>query len=135
MQYSSKMKSRCLPLLKKHYESHKSPLELFALGFAAYLAFTKPVKQAGGKYFGELNGIEYPIQDDMAETFYRRWKNGNANRVAEETLKDTAFWGFDLNQLSGFTASVQDKLNLILNSGMKDAVECVQTKKVTVAAV
>ena len=74
VQYSSKIKSRCIPLLIKHYSKSDSVPELFAFGFAAYLAFTHPVKIQDGNYFGEYNGKDYPIQDEQASVFFHRWK-------------------------------------------------------------
>lgn len=130
VQYSSKMRMRNVPLLLKHYETNNSSPELFALGFAAYLYFTKPVKTSGGKYFGEFNGREYPIQDEMAESFMKRWNNFATPELVKEVLSDTSLWEHNLFVLPGFYESVLEKLNLIINSGAKAAIESFQLKKV-----
>lgn len=127
MQVSSKMKLRCIPVLAEHYKQTKQPPELFALGFAAYLYFMKPVKEEGAKYFGEMHGKEYPINDDLAAAFAERWKKDPAT-VVQETLAD-GFWGVSLNAYPGFEMAVTEKLHLLIDRGAKAALESVDTKK------
>jgi tagaturonate reductase len=130
MNYSSKMKMRNIPVLLRHYEKNDSAPDAFALGFAAYLYFSKPVSVRDGKYYGELNGASYYIQDDMAETFYKRWQAGKSTAaLVHEVLKDAGYWGADLSVLHGFAETVTEKLNLISNKGAKAALEAVQSKK------
>lgn len=133
MQYSSKMKMRCLPVLLKHYEEQEEAPGLFALGFAAYLYFMKAVERKGGQYFGELNGIKYPIQDDQAEVFYKRWTGLSTAGLVREALCDTGFWGLDLNSLPGFTQAVTEKLNGILHNNIRETIEGSSTKKIIAA--
>ena len=57
--YSYKMKMRCVPLLVNYYKKKDTVPELFALGFASYLAFMKVIKHSGNDYFGEFNGQLY----------------------------------------------------------------------------
>jgi tagaturonate reductase len=132
MQYSSKMKMRCIPVLIKHYQASDTPPEDFALGFAAYICFMKPVLKKGEQYFGEYNGQNYLIQDDQAATFYKRWAGLSLVKLVEDVLRDP-FWGEELYSLPGFQQAVTDKLNLILNNGMKEAIEATQAKKVFAA--
>jgi tagaturonate reductase len=128
VQYSSKMKMRNVPILLKHYETQNSCPELFALGFAAYLFFTKPVRLAGGTYYGEFNGLEYPIQDDMAESFMKRWNSLAHSELVKEVLSDTALWEHNLFLLPGFYDSVLEKLEDIMHSGARAAIEAFNTK-------
>ena len=130
VQYSSKMKMRNVPILLKHYQTHQTPPELFALGFAAYLQFMKPIKEQGGKYYGELNGKEYPIQDDKAETFYKRWQNLSKEDLVKEVLQDRDLWGEDLSMLPGFYQSVLQKLELINKDGVRSVLKFVLIEKV-----
>jgi tagaturonate reductase len=129
VQISSKMKLRCIPLLLQHYRHYQSPPDLFALGFAAYILFMKPVKETNGKFYGELNGNEYPIQDDFAAVFMHRWQTLKPDELVKDVLKDTAFWGEALDLLPGFENSVVEKLNLLIKSGANNAVQLVQSKK------
>lgn len=133
MQYSSKMKLRCIPILLKHYELNKTIPELFALGFAAYLRFTKPVSKNGEQYYGERNGESYLIQDDMAETFYKRWTMLEVPALVQNVLSDADYWGEDLTELPGFMQSVTEKLNAITSNDIKGIIESVVSKKVIAA--
>ena len=133
MNYSSKIKMRCLPVLLKHYENNETAPEAIALGFAAYIMFMKAATKKGDQYFGELNGQPYLIQDEQAAVFYQRWAGLSTAALVQEVLKDSAFWGEELSLLPGFQQAVTDKLNLILNNGMKETVEAVLSKKVVAA--
>jgi tagaturonate reductase len=115
-QYSSKMKMRCIPLLLEHYRKSKTVPRLFALGFAAYLLFTRPLYIKEGKYYGKLRGKSYPIEDDMAEVFYKRWQPSDAGAVVKEVLCDEGFWGANLSELPGFMGSVKEKLQAMMNN-------------------
>ncbi|MDQ6755399.1 MAG: tagaturonate reductase [Bacteroidota bacterium] len=129
VQLSSKMKMRCVPLLLRHYKTNDNPPELMALGFAAYLYFMKAVKEEKGKFYGELNGEKYLIQDDAAEIFMKRWKTLKPAEVVRDVLRDNAFWGESLNILPGFQIAVTEKLSLLMNNGAKEAIEFIQSKK------
>lgn len=129
LNYSSKMKMRCVPLLVNYYKKNDSAPELFALGFAAYIYFMKPVRQNGNEYFGECNGQEYLIEDEMAGEFHKLWMNTTPDKLAEEVLKNTLLWEQDLSMLSGFRQLVSEKLNIIINKGMRDAIESIYPRK------
>ena len=122
VQYSSKMKMRNVPILLKHYSDNNTPPPLLSLGFAAYLVFMKGTKIKEGKVYGEWNGIEYHIQDDMAEVFYNKWQAYNGAALVSNVLSDSAFWGEDLSNLPMFAELVTAKMDLILTEGMKNAV-------------
>jgi tagaturonate reductase len=129
VQYTSKMKMRIVPLLLSHYKQHSSPPELLALGFAGYLLFTKPQTKKGEKFFGILNGEEYPIQDELAGSFMKRWNNFAPPEFVKEVLSDTEIWGENLFVLPGFYESVLNKLHLLMSHGVVDVIESVQSKK------
>jgi tagaturonate reductase len=130
VQYSSKMKMCTIPILLKHYQRHGTAPELFALGFASFLQFMKPVKEQTGQYYGELNGRPYLIQDDRAAIFYKRWQTLSKEDLVKEELQDAVFWGEDLSLLPGFYQSVLEKLELINAKGMRKALESLLTKNV-----
>jgi tagaturonate reductase len=89
----------------------------------------KGVKQVNGTYYGELDGLTYPIQDDQAEAFYKRWTGLSTATLVQDVLRDNAFWGEDLHALPGFQQTVTDLLNNILHHGMRDTIESVYSKK------
>lgn len=132
LNYTSKMKLRCIPMLINHYKKNNSVPELFALGFASYIYFMKAVKQDGNEFFGEFHGNFYLINDEMAEKYYELWQNLSADKVVKEVLKNITFWDEDLSILPGFVQSVTDKLNSIINIGMRSTIENDYQKKIAV---
>ena len=123
---------RCMPVFLNYYNKNQSIPELFAMGFAAYIAFMKPVKQIGKEFFGEFRGQSYLIEDETAEIFYKMWQTSPVNKVVKEVLGNVGFWGKDLTTITGFEQSVTDKLNRILINGMRAAVEDIYSKKIYV---
>ncbi len=123
LNYSSKMKMRCVPLLVNYYKNNDTAPELFAMGFAAYLYFMKSVRQIGNEYFGECNGKEYLIEDEMTGEFHKMWMNSTPDKLVEEVLKNALLWEQDLSILPGFRQSISDKLNTIISKGMRSAIE------------
>lgn len=101
MQYSSKMKSRDIPILLRHYQQHNTPPPRFALGFAAYLLF--------------MRGGAFTINDDKAAHFTELWKKPET--VVNAALKDKSLWGADLTKLPGFEEAVKDNLDSLINNG------------------
>ncbi len=111
MQYTSKMKMRVIPVLKKYIEIYQKAPDLVAKGFAAYIAFTKPVSKEGNTYFGSFKGQPYPINDDQAGWFYAAWQQHAApSEIVKAVLGNIAFWGEDLNALPGFAKAVEAHL-------------------------
>ena len=132
MQYSSKMKMRCIPVLMNHYVKYGSVPQLFSLGFAAYLYFMKAMNIKDGNYYGDFLGKPYLINDDQASIFYKRWAGLSVVTLVKEVLSDKAFWGEDLTLLDGFQKAVTDHLNLMMDIGMKEALETAIQKKAIV---
>lgn len=113
LQYTGKMKLRCVPLIKQYYELHKQPPMLMALGFAAYLLFMKATIQEDDKYFGERTGERYLIQDDKAAYYFDLWQQKDIITLVSAALSNVEIWGEDLNQIKGFTSMVVSCLNKI----------------------
>jgi tagaturonate reductase len=131
MNYTSKLEMRVVPVLLQYYKLFKTVPENIALGFAAYLLFMKAVKKEGDTYFGELNGVPYPIKDDKATYFYRKWQETKPSALAEAVLHDTYLWGgIDLSILSGFAEAVQEKLDEIIEHGITYTIQHTEQKKV-----
>src|SRR5579872_1718309 len=102
MQYSSKMKSRVVPVLVRHCELHDSPPPRLTLGFAAYILF----ERGGG----------YTINDDKAAHLAELWKKA-PNDVVYAVLKDRSLWDVDLTRLPGFEEAVREALNGLMTKG------------------
>lgn len=133
LNYSSKMKMRCVPVLLKHYQESDSVPELFSLGFAAYLLFVKPTVLKDGNYYGDAGGTQYLIQDDQAERFYKRWAGLSVPALVTDVLRDAAYWGADLSSLPGFADSVVHKLNQLMREGVKETLDATFAKRVIAA--
>lgn len=129
MNYTTKMQMRIVPVLKKHYKDSLIAPENIALGFAAYLLFMKAVKKEGEQYYGISNGNEYLINDDKAGWYFELWNTAKVPELVMTALQNTDLWGTDLSALPGFAAEVTDKLQLIIENGVLQAM---QAKKVLV---
>ena len=123
LNYTSKMKMRCIPLLIQFYKDNKNPPTLFSLGFAAYLYFMKPVTQEGKAFYGKMNGVPYLIEDEMAEKFFAFWNNGSIEELVENVLQLSTFWDVDLSELPGFQKVVTANLKAIIKNGMSVVLE------------
>jgi tagaturonate reductase len=130
VQYTSKMKMRNLPILERHYQQGNQPPERFCFGFAAYLKFMKPVREESGKYTGEWNGEIYPIQDDHAAGFYKKWKKLDNETIVGSVLKDESLWEKDLTKYPGFQECVQRHFDAINTMGVNAALASLQSKQV-----
>ncbi|HEY4062916.1 MAG TPA: tagaturonate reductase [Puia sp.] len=129
MQYSSKMKMRNIPILLEHYKKHDSPPPLFALGFAAYLLFMRPVATGQDGYKGEFRGKPYPINDNQAGYYFDLWKENGFEEVVKKALSDKGLWGTDLTLLNGFELAVRENLDHLLNKGAAATLAMFGTKK------
>ncbi len=117
MQYSSKLAMRAIPVLLHYNKLYKAVPEYFALGFAAYLLFMKPVKKEGDKFFGEVNGQLYHINDDKASYYFELWQHNSIENIIRTALQNEKLWNADLLQIDGFAASVNQKLNDLITYG------------------
>ncbi len=109
MQYTSKMKMRVIPVLKKYVTTFNKVPDHIARGFAAYIVFSKPVSKEGNKYFGSFRGESYPVNDDQAGWFYEAWQQHTTPAaITKAVLGNTDFWGEDLNALPGFAGAVEE---------------------------
>lgn len=123
MQFSSKMATRVLPVLKKYYELFNKPPELISMGFAAYLLFMRPVKRESDKYYGTLNNQFYLINDDRVIHFYGIWDEGPVDHIVTSILSKKELWSEDLTLLEGFSDSVTKKLKGIIRHGSLHEIE------------
>jgi tagaturonate reductase len=107
MQYSSKMRSRVVPILLEHYKQHDKPPVHIALGFAAHLLFMRSVKREGW--------------DDRAGYYAALWEGRTPDEVVKAALVDVSLWGADLTALPGFGAAVGEQLDILVNKGAATA--------------
>lgn len=115
MQYSSKMKSRVIPVLLQHYQQHSEPPVHLSLGFAAFLLFMRTPKKEGW--------------DDKAAYFAGLWDGHSAAEVVRGALSDPSLWGTDLTRLNGLAAAVEEQLDILINKGAVAALAQLTNKK------
>jgi tagaturonate reductase len=117
MQYSSKMKSRVVPVLVRHYEQEDSPPSHLTLGFAAYLLF--------------MRGGSYTVNDDKAGHLAELWKAA-PNEVVYKALRDRSLWDVDLTELPGFEEAVREALNSLMTRGPLATLAILTSKTTTI---
>jgi tagaturonate reductase len=116
LNYTSKMKMRNIPLLVNYYQVFNTVPQYFALGFAAYVLFMKPVRHEGPKYYGRRGETEFVYSDEKANLFYELWQNNSPEGVVKAVLQDLSLWDQDLTLLPGFEAAVAHYLQNMLAS-------------------
>jgi tagaturonate reductase len=102
---------------------------MFSLGFSAYLFFMKADKKINNGYYGTFNGQLYLIDDEKAGKYYDLWSELPVDKLVHHVLTDKTTWGEDLSGVAGFYDSVVDKLNSIINVGIKATLKKINTKK------
>ncbi len=117
MQYSSKMKSRVVPVLLEHYKRHSEAPVHISLGFAAFLLFMRTEKKEGW--------------DDRAGYFADLWARYPAEEVVMKALGDESLWGVDLLLLKGFAEAVLEQLDILMNKGALTALALISGKYAT----
>lgn len=120
LQYTMKMKMRCIPTLLNYYEVFETTPQYFARGFAAYLLFMKATKTENGTFYGNNNGVSYAINCDSAAYFHEIWKNNSTQEVTQKVLSNVELWGFDLTQLPGFAQNVEIHLSNMQSIGVRE---------------
>jgi tagaturonate reductase len=128
LQYSSKMAMRNIPIILNYLERTGTVPEYMALGFAAHLLFMRSVKDGDGKYYGELNGKKYLVNDDNAGFFSERWKKPGSSFV-KDILADESIWHADLGKYPAFIRNSSEKLDLLMKNGSVETIRQVLTEK------
>ncbi len=119
--YSQKMKLRCAPLVAQHYKDKDSLLPLISFGFAVWFRYMKAVKEENGKFFGELNGEPYLIDDKEASKHFELWTSNDVNKIVSAILGDDHFWDCSLMSYKGFHEAILKDFELISQKGVKAA--------------
>ncbi|ADY53263.1 Mannitol dehydrogenase domain protein [Pseudopedobacter saltans DSM 12145] len=120
MNYTSKLAMRVIPLLLNYVKKFNSVPELMALGFAAYIAFMNGYEK-DGKYYGEVDGEEYPINDDKAAQVIALWDKNGREGVVKAILSNQKLWGTDLTEIEDFEMVVNGYLQNILDQSVLSA--------------
>jgi len=111
LNFSSKMRLRNMPVLLSYVERNAAAPPFMAMAFAAMLLYLRGRSEANGKYYGNLHGSVYPIQDDKVPLLNTCWVDGNLKESVLRLLGESSVWGVDLNKLTGFTEAVENWMN------------------------
>jgi tagaturonate reductase len=122
LHYSAKLRERVVPTLRHYYDRFGTVPPYLALGLAAYLRFMRGTRQAtDGSWLGEINGAEYPIQDDQAGYFADLWARLNPSELSAAVLGNEQLWGTNLGALPGLADAVAHYLHQLLHEGVPAA--------------
>lgn len=114
LNYTSKIKMRNLPLIKRYVQKQDKVPKLNALGFAAYIVLMNTTKKDENYFFSTAHG-EYKLQDESARKLYLHWQNP-ANAV-KSILSDNSLWEWDLTQYKGFYEAVNQYVKQLQTNG------------------
>ncbi len=118
MQYSSKMKMRNMPVIQNYIERFNTVPEYMSLGLAAHLLFMKCEQADDGKYYGEINGKKYLVNDDHAAWYAEKWKNAkDPAQLVQDIMTDESFWDAGLKKHADLLNTITSKLQGLIGSG------------------
>ncbi|WP_354577722.1 tagaturonate reductase [Hymenobacter sp. UYP22] len=132
MNYTAKLQMRNVPSLLHYYRKLRAVPHYMALGFAAYLRFMRAEREEQGVWYGEVNGQEYPIQDEKASYYAGLWQRLEPAELTRTVLHNQALWGHDLLALPGFADCVTRYLEQLLEQGARATVAQALNRKVVV---
>lgn len=126
MQYSSKMATRNVFIIKNFVEiSEGIPIRM-ALGMAAHILFMKGAEGADGQYYGIANQAKYWINDNNAGFYCNAWKQKNLDTVVTNILENENIWQSNLALINDFKPAVLYWLKILIDSGAKTALAMVE---------
>ncbi|MFD0750181.1 tagaturonate reductase [Mucilaginibacter calamicampi] len=115
-QYTTKIITRVLPVLKEHYRLFNNAPENIARGLAAYMFLMSKVVKDNKEYYLTYKNERHLLKDDKIGILVEKWAVNPASVMASEILGAKEIWGEDLSQLPGLAHSVQNKLNDIVKN-------------------
>ncbi|MCB2409688.1 tagaturonate reductase [Hymenobacter sp. BT178] len=118
LNYTAKLQMRAVATLVQYAERYQKVPQCAAVGFAAYLLFMRGTRQQDHTWYGELNGEEYPIQDEKAGYFADLWQRLTPAELTTTVLRNQALWHHDLTTLPGFAPQVAAYLEQMLEQGV-----------------
>lgn len=127
-QYSLKMKSRNVPVIRKYYERFNNVPERMALGFAAFLLYMKSNPTSDQSFSGYANNKAYIVSDENASTFSEKWRTLKHEDMVIDILSDKTLWEFDLSALHGFQNAVTESLHALKKDGAIATLKSVPVK-------
>ena len=122
---TSKWKARNLVSLIDYVDRNGKVPTCLAMSLAAYIAFYSSEVLAladDGLHLKRPDGTEYIARDDrFVLEFYYEHRNDDSVSIVNAVMKNKAFWGMDLTEISGFEDVVTKSLNMIKEVGAEAA--------------
>jgi len=118
-QYTTKIGTRVLPLLKEYLRLHGQPPLHITKGIAAYLFLMSKLRKTDNGYAIEVKGVEYDYKDEKADVLFEIYNATAQDDLAKSVLSNTQLWGEDLTALPQLAEVVQQNLNGMLNGNFK----------------
>lgn len=122
MNYTAKLKMRCIPLLNMWYHKNNRNPNYMAFGFAAYLLLMDS-KEKDGVYYKRVGNDLLPLQDEYANLIAGYWQN--TTELKKVFFADHNLWGIDLYQFEGFLSLVEDFIEEINQKGILRTLESI----------
>ena len=119
-QYTEKMRTRNVPLMKRQLAAHGAVTTDMQLGFAAYVLFMNARNDRNGQYIGEANGQAYAFEDIHIKAISAAWQTGDAATAVTHVCAQSQIWGEDLREWPGFVAGVTAQLQQLQQVGARE---------------
>ncbi len=107
-QYTLKLKTRVLPIIRKYHEKHHRLPRYILFGFAAYLMREAKERALNDEFSGVLLELWKHVSDLNPE---------NLMQFVTKVSESHDIWGMNLNGIPEFTAEVAFYLNAIIQEG------------------
>ncbi len=115
-QYTTKIITRVLPILKEHYRLSSHAPDNIAKGFAAYLFIMSKVVKANEEYYLVYKSERHLLKDEKINLVVDKWAGNPASDKASAILGSSEIWGEDLSQLPGYSQAVQSHLSRLIKN-------------------
>lgn len=123
-QYTTKMQTRCIPLLHAYYEKKEKTPCSFVFGMAGFIYFMRVKGRDEKGWFGHFLDHKYYLQDDFAPHWHEIWQSNELSEVVSAVLSTPHFWTGSSLALPGLS----EKLIEFLSQIREKEVEMLQTK-------
>lgn len=122
----SKWKVRVLPSLLDYVRIKGELPRVLAFSLAALLRFYRLELDGEGKASGSYREIRYPVSDSPdVLAFFAETAKLPLKEAVGKALANTSFWDMDLNTVPGLVELVTEKVALIDNAGIREAVKSI----------
>ncbi|MEO5942503.1 MAG: tagaturonate reductase [Ferruginibacter sp.] len=129
LQFSFKMNLRNGFIIENYIQRFGKAPSLMAFGVAAYILFMRCTQEADGKFYGKANDIKYLVTDANASIFSEIWKMESTDDIVEKILFNETLFDINPASMKIFKEAVVNWLNIMLEQGLKKALQIADTKK------